>query len=275
MEKGLWVIFFFTLILIDRGRGDLDKTSKINEKGNLNVTRDESSEEPKSMNYSGNASLDNVTDSKTLLLEDSHIEGCDPSDSCINEKDMFVACLRVPGEDSLDLSHLIRNKGTKALDVKIVAPDFVHPEDTSVSLKPKLDREVKVFLKDGDKRCNITLLAKDGDCSLSLWNTISTSIKNETSRLPNYLNFFSISIFLAAVIFAGAAWLSIRFWRNRASRYQKVNMVLPLSIAGTAEADESDGWDDEAAKTPSKPVPTPSFKGTLASRKLNKDGWND
>lgn len=142
--------------------------------------------------------------------------------------------------------------------------------------------QVKVSVKDGASNTTITLLAKDGNCSLKFQNTIPTSFKNETSRMPNYLSLFSISIFLAAVAFAGAAWLSIRFLRKHASRYQKIDTVLPVSTGGTKEADESDGWDnswgdgwdDEAPKTPSKPVSTPSSNG-LASRKLNKDGWND
>ncbi|KAG6484748.1 uncharacterized protein LOC122012174 isoform X1 [Zingiber officinale] len=316
MKKGVWVIFFAVLarILLDADRyasaaetngtvtdtnihvanpdtdktiivgkenksPNLDKASQKNVNESLQGMRDKSLDEPKPASYGENHS---VTTSTTPPLEDFLMEGCDSSDSCIDEKDKFVACLRVPGEDSTHLSLLIRNKGTKALDVKIVAPHLVHPEDTLVNVKPNLDREVKVFVKNGASDTTITLLAKDGNCSLKFQNTILISLKNGTPRMPNYLSLFSISIFLTAVAFAGAAWLSIRFWRKHASRYQKIDTVLPVSAGGTKEADESDdwddswgdGWDDEAPKTPSKPVSTPSSNG-LASRKLNKDGWKD
>lgn len=47
--------------------------------------------------------------------------------------------------DSLYLSLLIENRGTKALDVKIVAPDFVNLERTSVKLQAKRNEEVCIL----------------------------------------------------------------------------------------------------------------------------------
>ncbi|XP_042424562.1 uncharacterized protein LOC122016540 isoform X3 [Zingiber officinale] len=202
MKKGVWVIFFAVLarILLDADRyasaaetngtvtdtnihvanpdtdktiivgkenksPNLDKASQKNVNESLQGMRDKSLDEPKPASYGENHS---VTTSTTPPLEDFLMEGCDSSDSCIDEKDKFVACLRVPGEDSTHLSLLIRNKGTKALDVKIVAPHLVHPEDTLVNVKPNLDREVKVFVKNGASDTTITLLAKDASFLLQL-----------------------------------------------------------------------------------------------------------
>ncbi|WOK99356.1 hypothetical protein Cni_G08068 [Canna indica] len=270
----------------DLSKGSQEETENYHGKGSLNDSTTEERESNNSI-VTETQNLSDVINSTVQTLEDSLVEGCDPSSRCINEKDKFIACLRVPGQDSLDLSLLIQNRGTRVLDVNILAPDFVRLEETSVKLEPNLNKEVKVFVKNDASDASITLKAEDGNCSLNLRNMISTSVRSETSRMARYLSLpkhnFSINIFLAAVFLVGVAGLCIRFWRSRSvSKYEKVDMVLPVSAGGIKETDEADGWDnswgdgwdDEAPKTPPKPVSTPSFKG-LASRKLNKDGWKD
>ncbi|CAL9063793.1 uncharacterized protein LOC135625255 [Musa acuminata AAA Group] len=270
------------------GKRPLHETKKPHDtdtKGSSNETRDKPLEVPKIKDANGNQSLESGSNPKTPPLEDPPVEGCDPSNRCIDEKNKFVACLRVPGKDSLYLSLLIENRGTKALDVKIVAPDFVNLERTSVKLQAKRNEEVKVFVKDGANDTTIILNADDGNCSLNLRNMIPTSVRGETSRYLSFLaRTLSISMFLGVVVLVAAAWLCIRLWRTYGKSipsYQKVDMVLPVSTGGSKETDEADGWDnswgddwdDEAPKTPQL-VSTPSSKG-LASRRLNKDGWKD
>lgn len=80
---------------------NLDKASQKKDNESLQGMRDKLLDEPKPASYSENPSLDSVTNSTIPQLEDFHMEGCDSSDSCIDEKDKFVACLRVPGEGKL------------------------------------------------------------------------------------------------------------------------------------------------------------------------------
>nr|CAD1834153.1 unnamed protein product [Ananas comosus var. bracteatus] len=258
---------------IEQGKGLQNGTKKNDEK-------DDSSE---------NGSLA----SKTQPLRDSYVEECDPSNRCTDEKKKFIACLRVPGQDSLDLSLLIENRGTGSLDVHIVAPDFVTLEQAIVQLQAKEKKKINVSLRDGANDTMIVLKAGEGQCSLNLRNTLSGNAR-ETSRVSSYINrrtrAASIFVFLAAVGIIGSALVCIKFWRRRphshegSSAYQKVDMALPVSSGGKKEPDLSDlwdnnwgdGWDDdvEAPITPSKPSSTPSSKG-LASRRSAKDGWKD
>lgn len=221
------------------------------------------------------------------------VEECDPSNRCIEEKSKFVACLRVPGIDSLDLSLLVQNKGKGSLDIDILAPDLVVLEQNKVQLKAKENKEVKISVRDGAKDTKIVLKGREGNCSLDFGNMISSSFKkSENPASPRYLSRLSartsfILIFVAVALIVGFSWSCIRFWRmkNRESGpiYQKVEVGLPVSTGVKNEADGVDGWDnswgdgwddEEAPVTPSKPVLTPSSKG-LASRKSNKDGWKD
>lgn len=220
---------------------------------------------------------------------DPHVEECDPSNRCFDEKSNLVACLRVPGEDLLDLSLLIQNKGKGPLDVNITAPDFVSLEQSRVHLKAKENAEVKVSIKDGSNDTVIVLKAGEGSCNLTFQNAVSNAIKkNEATTLPGYFRHLSIrSAFLlivfAAILVLGLAWSCIRFRRMKMSKYQQIDGGLPVSMDGKKENSETDGWDNswgddwddvEAPMAPSKPVLTPSSKG-LASRKVNKDGWKD
>ncbi|ONK79143.1 uncharacterized protein A4U43_C01F3370 [Asparagus officinalis] len=224
---------------------------------------------------------------------DSDVEVCDPSNRCVDEKSKFVACLRVPGKDSLDLSLMIQNKGKESLDIIIVAPDFVNLEQSTVQLKAKEDKEVKVSVKDGGNDTTILLKAGEGSCSLNFQNPISDPIKNtETSSLPGFFSHLSIRssfilISLGASLVIVLSWCFIKFRRMKSQessqKYQQIDAGLPISTGGKKDISEGDGWDnswgddwddEEAPMTPSKPVLTPSSKG-LASRKFNKDSWKD
>lgn len=231
------------------------------------------------------------SDTKTLAMENSHVEGCDPSNRCIDKESKFVACLRVPGKDLLALSLLIQNKGTESLDVNIVAPDFVNLEHAKVQLQPNGNSEVKVTVSDGMNDTTIVLEAGKGRCDLNLRNMISSSARSEASKLSRYDNLplrtSFIYVPLAAVVLIGVACLCIRFrpmyHQEDGPKYQKVEVGLPVSTGGKKETDEADGWnnnwgdgwdDEEAPKTPSNLLSNPSSKG-LASRRLSKDSWKD
>ncbi|MQL95095.1 hypothetical protein Taro_027762 [Colocasia esculenta] len=71
----------------------------------------------------------------------AHVEECDAPNKCIDEKNKFVACLRVPGNDSPTLSLLIQNKGTTSLTVNILAPDYVTLEQNAVLLNADEDKK--------------------------------------------------------------------------------------------------------------------------------------
>lgn len=83
------------------GKRPLHETKKPHDtdtKGSSNETRDKPLEVPKIKDANGNQSLESGSNPKTPPLEDPPVEGCDPSNRCIDEKNKFVACLRVPGK---------------------------------------------------------------------------------------------------------------------------------------------------------------------------------
>ncbi|XVF12984.1 hypothetical protein REPUB_Repub08aG0167500 [Reevesia pubescens] len=95
-----------------------------------------------------------------------HGEECDPSNMCMDTNKRFAACLRVPGNESPELSLLIQNKGKGPLTIKISAPDFVRLEETDVELQEKQDRKVKVSIKNSGAENLIVLKDGSGECSL-------------------------------------------------------------------------------------------------------------
>ncbi|XP_008776203.2 uncharacterized protein LOC103696379 [Phoenix dactylifera] len=278
----------------DQDKGLQEETKKVPEKDDSKKSSDEKKDkqlqQPKAQDNNGKQSSDKDSDSKTLAV-DSHVEECDPSNRCIAEESKFIACLRVPGKDSLALSLLIQNKGTGSLDVNIVAPSFVNLEQAKVQLQAKENKEVKVSV-DSTNDTTIILEAGKGHCSLNLRNTISDSVRrSETSKLSGFVNLALrasiLHVLLAAVVLIGAAWLCIRYrqmyHQEDGPKYQKVEVGLPVSTGGKKETEEADGWnnnwgdgwdDEEAPKTPSSILSNPSSKG-LASRRLNKDIWKD
>lgn len=261
------------------------KTELGEPKETVNKKKDETLEEAESRGKSEKGSADG----------DSPVEECDPTNRCVDEKSNLVACLRVPGEDLLDLSLLIQNKGKAPLHVKIIAPDFVGLEQNAVQLKAKDNAEVKVSVKDRSGNDTVIVLqVGEGSCRLDFQNMVSDLVKNsETTTVPGYSHRLSmrscfILIVLAAAVVIGLGWSCIRFWRMKrrkggSPKYQLID-GLPISTGGKKDNSEADGWDnswgddwddEEAAPvTPSKPALTPSFK-RLASRKSSKDSWKD
>ncbi|KAL1182489.1 hypothetical protein V6Z11_A02G120300 [Gossypium hirsutum] len=204
-------------------------------------------------------------------------EECDPSNMCMDKNKRFAACLRVPGNESPDLSLLIQNKGNGALAIKISAPAF------------KQDRKVKVSIKGSGIGNMIVLKDGKGECSLDFKELIvhnsATSYVNFLSQTPT-----TAFIFLAAIMILASGWMCMSFRRkilaSNSLKYRRLDMELPVSVAAKAEPERDvndrwdnswgDDWDDEEAPmTPSKPVtPGLSSKG-LASRRLSKEGWKD
>ncbi|KAF5195185.1 transmembrane protein [Thalictrum thalictroides] len=200
-------------------------------------------------------------------------------------------CLWSP--ESLDLSLLIQNKGTKPLSVKISAPDYVHLENNSVHLPEKENQKVKVSIGKGSKDALIVLTVKDANCIIDFKDLSLHSIGTKTDKtvkpqlsdmITKVPSFVLISVVTAMLV--ASVWMCIRFRRKQltseGSKYQKLETELPVSGGGKKESDDGwdeswgDSWDDEEApKTPSLPItPSLSSKG-LASRKLSKDAWKD
>ncbi|KHG18055.1 hypothetical protein F383_23609 [Gossypium arboreum] len=162
-------------------------------------------------------------------------EECDPSNMCMDKNKRFAACLRVPGNESPDLSLLIQNKGNGALAIKISAPAFVRLEET----------DVKVSIK-GSGIGNMIVL-KDGWMCMSFRRKILASNSLKYRRLD-----MELPVSVAA----------------KAEPERDVN-------DGWDNSWGDDWDDEEAPMTPSKPVtPGLSSKG-LASRRLSKEGWKD
>ncbi|KAI7990073.1 hypothetical protein LOK49_LG13G01023 [Camellia lanceoleosa] len=230
------------------------------------------------------------------VKERSRGEECDVSKSCKDDKNKLVACLRVPGNDSPDLSLLIQNKGNNRLSVTISASDFVVLEKTKIQLPEKEDIKVKVSIKSGGTDNFIVLKAGEGNCSLDFGDLIPRDFNKETdhSTKTAYINLvkkppLAVFIVFGVLLIMVSAWMCVSFQRrhfnkSNGSKYQKLDAELPVSGGSKAESDLNDGWDnswgddwddEEAPKTPSMPVtPSLSSKG-LASRRFNKDGWKD
>ncbi|XP_043716027.1 uncharacterized protein LOC122664319 [Telopea speciosissima] len=234
--------------------------------------------------------------SKPKRKEGFRGEECDSLMSCTDAKKQLVACLRVPGNDSPDLSLLIQNKGKDLLAVKISAPDFVHLEKTVVQLPGKQNSKVKVAIGDGGNNTLITLTAVNGDCILDFRDLASHNLvrKIDHSTIAKYTTLLTqapSAVYISAAVLLlllASACTFIRFRRRHrpsdGSKYQKLETELPVSGGGNTEPEVTDGWDnswgdnwddEEAPVTTSKPVtPSVSSKG-LASRRLNKEGRND
>lgn len=70
---------------------DLNETTKSNESRNITVMPLRGDEPLKKLNESKRV------DQNGEWISDPNEEECDPSNSCVDEKEMFIACLRVPG----------------------------------------------------------------------------------------------------------------------------------------------------------------------------------
>ncbi|XP_057968091.1 uncharacterized protein LOC131157751 isoform X2 [Malania oleifera] len=256
-----------------------------------------SSEESKDKHGGGLKSKETSIKSAPLRKESAEGEECDSSNKCTDEKKRLVACLRVPGNESPDLSLLIQNKGKGPLSVAISAPDFVHLEKTSIQLQEKEDKKVKVSIGNGGAGSGTIILnAGDSSCVLDFRDLFGHNTRKESEYIPKltYTSFLTRTpsiafVFLAALLLMVSTWTCVCFRRKHfptsGSKYQKLDMVvLPVSGGVEAQSEVNDGWDnswgdswddEEAPKTPSMPV-TPSLSSSgLASRRLSKEGWKD
>ncbi|KAJ8768482.1 hypothetical protein K2173_022571 [Erythroxylum novogranatense] len=223
-----------------------------------------------------------------------HLEECDPSHKCTDEENKLVACVRIPGNESPELSLLIQNRGKGPLKVTISAPDFMELEKSEVQLQEKEDQKVKVSIRDVGNDNLIILKGGKGTCNLDIreiTNNFGKMVDN--SYKPTHVNLISrtptYAIFLLALLLLLASGLMCFCLRKmqlsgNGSKYEKLDMVLPVSGGGKSDSEINDGWntswgddwgDEEAPKTPSMPV-TPNLSANgLASRRLNKEGWKD
>uniref|UniRef100_A0A2N9G7F3 DUF7356 domain-containing protein n=1 Tax=Fagus sylvatica TaxID=28930 RepID=A0A2N9G7F3_FAGSY len=278
---------------VQKGESGLRKELKGKERGDEKVKLGDGAESKELSKEVGNEG-DGVS-SKLVRNEGSRVEECDKSIMCTDEKKELVACLRVPGNESPDLLLLIQNKGKGPLSVTISAPAFVQLEERNVQIQEKEHKKVKVSNVDGGTDSLIILKAGNGNCSLDFRDLIAQSSQTEFDNSPKSSFISSLTgrpaialIFLAPLLILVSAWICISFRRRRfsgnGSKYQKLDMALPVSSGAKSELDTNDGWDEswgdswddeEAPKTPSMPVtPNLSSKG-LASRRLNKEGWKD
>ncbi|KAL5231133.1 hypothetical protein ABZP36_029909 [Zizania latifolia] len=223
----------------------------------------------------------------TDFSQDPLIKECDPSHRCVIENKKFIACLKVPGEDSLALSLLMDNKGMNPLDVSITAPDFITSAEGTVRVKANDHNETQVSISISDAvNMAIVLRVAEETCNIS----IHRAIARETNRVMRMRLPSLPSLYMLVPVFVliGVVGACIKFWRmrnqNGGPAYQKLDVSeLPVSTGGKKEEDQSDQWDDnwgdewddeEAPLTPTKPMPSLSSKG-LASRRSTKDGWKD
>lgn len=136
----------------------------------------------------------------------------------------------------------------------------------------------------------IVLTAGSGHCELDFRDMIlpESSTKVEYPSMSTYSSHLTrnlaVYLFIAAVLFIGVAWACLTLRRRHDPRYQKVETELPVSNRGKVETDASDGWDnnwgdtwddEEAPKTPSRPLANLSSKGLAPRRSNNKDGWQN
>lgn len=233
-------------------------------------------------------------------------EDCDPSYMCSDEQHLFLACLRVPGDDDAPhLSLLIKNKAKSVLDLTITAPSFVRLETSKVQLLESQDTKVKVSIKKGGSNDSAIILASSngGHCSLYLKDLAAAGHdtgKDSTVAVsrPSILNISSRTLIVIAMISFLVLSLVIipviyHVYRTKSqgkSKYQRLDMELPVSntplVAKSDQETGDDGWnnnwgddwgdgDEEQPNTPVLPLtPSVSSRG-LAPRRLSKEGWKD
>ncbi|KAL3844485.1 hypothetical protein ACJIZ3_001888 [Penstemon smallii] len=253
-------------------------------KADSSVVKDEQNESK----GSGSESKKESEDGKLPLVR----EKCDSlSNSCMDDDKNLVACLRVPGNESPDLSLLIQNKGKGPVTVTISAPNLVQLEKSRIELKGKEDTEVKVSIKGVESGHFITLTVGHGNCSLDFRDQFVGRKKVDDTPESTYVSFSNRTgfLFLAASLIVLVSILTCinflrRYFARKGPRYQKLDMELPVSHGIRIEPSANEGWDNswgdswddvEAPKTPSLPV-TPSLSSIgMASRKFSKDAWKD
>ncbi|CAL4901715.1 unnamed protein product [Urochloa decumbens] len=258
-------------------------TSQNNKKDNstegTNIRRDDSIQQPKDKDGSATESSRGKD-----FWQDPLIMECDPSHRCIIENKKFIACLKVPGEDSLALSLLMDNKGMDPLDVSITAPDYVTLAEDTVHVESNGHNETQVSVSISDAANNTVVLKVAGEsCTVNIHSAI-TRDAGRVIRMPLTSTYTLVPVFLLLAVVGVCIKLRRMRKQDGGPVYQKPDTTeLPVSVGGKKETNQSDKWDDnwgddwddeEAPMTPSKPMPNPSSKG-LAPRRSTKDGWKD
>lgn len=215
--------------------------------------------------------------------ESFHGEECDSSYSCTIEEKALVACLRVPGNESPDLSLLVQNKGKDTAMISIMAPKFVKLEQNKIELQGKENKKMKVSIGNGGNDNFIILKAGDGQCSLDFRGLIDNADKTSqfSYAIPSFAIMCLIAIAFVATVFM---YIKRKLLVSNDHKYQKLDMGLPVSRGRKVEALSTDGWDnnwddnwddEEAPKAPSLPV-TPSLSSkSISARWSSKEGWKD
>ncbi|KAL6533585.1 hypothetical protein OROHE_013418 [Orobanche hederae] len=219
-------------------------------------------------------------------------EKCDSSSNrCTDDDKTFVACLRVPGNESPALSLLIQNMGKGSISIRISAPDLVQMEKNQIELQENKDTEVKVSIKGVESGHLIILSAGHGNCSLNFRDQFTGMKKVGESYFNSIFNLtlpkrflFSAALLLLVVSVFMSTRLGRKYFARKDPKYQKLDMELPVSHGSKLESSVNEGWDnswgddwddEETPITPSLPV-TPSLSSQgMASRKFSKEGWKD
>ncbi|TVU20259.1 hypothetical protein EJB05_36462 [Eragrostis curvula] len=202
---------------------------KDNSTEGTSVRRDEPIKEPRDKDSKATKSSP-----ATDFLQDPLIMECDPSHRCIIEKNKFIACLKVPGEDSLALSLLMDNKGMNPIDASIMAPDYVTIAEDTVHIEANGHNEtqVSVSISDAANDTAIVLKVAEETCTIN----IHSAIARETGpvmrmRLTSTYTLVPVFILLAVV----GVCIKLRKTRKQEGgpAYQKLDTAeLPVSIGG-------------------------------------------
>ncbi|KAM3396642.1 hypothetical protein P3S68_000154 [Capsicum galapagoense] len=215
--------------------------------------------------------------------ESFHGEECDSLYSCTIDEKALVACLRVPGNESPDLSLLVQNKGKDTASISIMAPKFVKLEHIKIELQGKENKKMKVSIGNGGNDNIIILKAGDGQCSLDFRGLIDNADKTSQFNYA-FLSFGIMCLVAIALVATVLMYIKRRPLLSNDHKYQKLDMGLPVSSGGKAETLSTDGWDnnwddnwddEEAPIAPSLPV-TPSLSSkSVSTRWSSKEGWKD
>ncbi|KAH0649526.1 uncharacterized protein [Solanum tuberosum] len=267
----------------DSGSERDDRKEDVKEAEQREKANDSSSEKQEEK---GKVLPDGIQSGEVILparKESFHGEECDSSYSCTIEEKALVACLRVPGNESPDLSLLVQNKGKDTASISIMAPKFVKLEHNEIELQGKENKKMKVSIGNGGNDNIIILKAGDGQCSLDFRGLIDNADK--TSQFNYVLPSFGIMCLVAIALVATILlYIKRRLLVSNGHTYQKLDNALPVSSGGKVETLSTDGWDnnwddnwddEEAPKAPSLPV-TPSLSSKIISaRRSSKEGWKD
>ncbi|KAF8091807.1 hypothetical protein N665_0435s0007 [Sinapis alba] len=264
-----------------------------------NTTNQLGGSETKPSDGEGESSKEEATSSSSSTSRKKQGEECDPSYMCSDEQHLFLACLRVPGDDAPHLSLLIQNKAKTALLLTITAPSSVHLETNKVQLLESQDTKVKVSIKKGGSNDSAIILSSSngGHCSLELKDLAAAAHEtgnHDAAALsrPSILNISSrtliviamISFLLLSLVIIPVIYHVYMSKSQTKSKYQRLDMELPVSntaLSDQAAGDDgwnsnwADDWGDGDEEQPVLPItPSVSSRGH-GPRRLSKEGWKD